>query len=77
MQQAVHVDVIIPTLENPDVVDIFLDKTDEENALPKQRAPDDKTDEGIEVEKANPLPLNTMQVDPSRSNKEENTMIDG
>nr|XP_020173034.1 eukaryotic translation initiation factor 5B-like [Aegilops tauschii subsp. strangulata] len=79
MQQVEPVVVVIPTpaAQEPDVVDIFLNKSDEENALPKQQVMDDKTDEEIEVEKAVPSPPKEMQAEPSRSNKKENDKVDG
>ena len=73
MQQAEPVVVIIPTsaAQETDVVDIFLNKTDEENVLPEEQAPEEKVDEEIEVEKAFSSPLKNMQVEPSGSNKED------
>ena len=66
MQQAEHVEVIIPTLatqEQTDVIDIFLEKNDEENASPKQQAlADDGVDEDIEVEKADPSPPKKLTI---------------
>ena len=66
-------EVIIPTSASQeiDVVDIYLNKTDDENVLPEQQAPKEKTDEVIEVEKAVSSPLKEMQVEPSGSNKED------
>lgn len=80
MQQADHVEVIIPTpaaQEQPDVVDIFLEKTNEGNASPEQQAHVDDVDEEIEVEKADPSPPRKMQAEPSDSNKEETDKNEG
>nr|XP_045086317.1 uncharacterized protein LOC123494495 [Aegilops tauschii subsp. strangulata] len=77
MQQAEPAVYIIPTsaaLET-DVVDIFLNKTGKENAFPGQQATKDKTDEEIEFEEAVSLPPKEMQVELSRSNKEENDKL--
>ena len=74
MQQAGHVETVIPTLEaqeQPDVVDIFLEKTNEGSACPKHQALVDDVDEEIEVEKADPSPPRQLQDEPSQSNKEE------
>jgi hypothetical protein len=71
--------VIIPTLagQETDFVDIFLNKTNKENALPDQQATYEKTDEEIEVEKAVSSPLKEMELEPSGSNMEENEKIEG
>jgi hypothetical protein len=64
--------------EQPEVVDIFLVKNDEENVLPRQQASaDNEVDEEFEVEKADPSPLKKLQAEPSGSNKEENDKIEG
>jgi hypothetical protein len=80
MHQAGRVEVIIPTpvsQEQPEIVDIFLEKDEEGNASRKQQAPaDDEVDEGIEIEKADPSPPNKLQAEPSGS-KEENDKIEG
>ena len=80
MQQADHIEVIIPTPkgeEQPDVVDIFLEKTDEGNASPEQQAPVDDVDEEIEVDKDDPSPPRNLQAGPSESNKEETDKNEG
>ena len=80
MQQAGTVEVIIPASvvqEQLDVVDFFLEKTNEENASLKQQAPVNEIDEEIEVEKADSLSLRTSQAEPSEPNKEENDKIEG
>ena len=73
-------EVIIPTpaaQEQPDVVDIFLEKTDEGNASLEQQAPIDDIDKKIEVEKEDPLPPKNLQAEPSESNKEETDKNEG
>ena len=57
--------------EQNDVVDIFLNNPDEENAPPQQQDNSDQIDEEIEVEKSNPSPPVPMQVDPSASSKKD------
>jgi hypothetical protein len=49
--------VMVAQEEQLDVVEVFLEKSDEENGSPKQQAPVEETDEEIEVEKADPSPL--------------------
>ena len=73
MQQTRTAAVVIPpTVEQePDVVDIFLNKTDEENVVPEQQPREEKIDEEIEAEKSVSSPQKVMQVEPSRSNKED------
>ena len=64
--------VIIPTsaAQESDVMDVFLNKIDEENVMPEQQTPEEKVDEEIEMEKAVPSPLNNIPADPSGSTKE-------
>lgn len=57
--------------EQNDVIDIFLNKLDEENAPPQQQACDDQTNEEIEVKEPNPSPSKPMQVDPSCPSKKD------
>jgi hypothetical protein len=73
MQQAEPAVVIIPTTvaQEPDVVDIFLNRNDEENVVPEQQAPEEVVDEEIEVEKAVSSPLKDMEVEPFGSIKED------
>ena len=79
MQQDEPAVVIIPTsiAQETDVVDIFLNKTNEENGLPEKQAPEEKIDEEIEVEKEVSSPLKEMQVEPSGSNKEDDKVEGG
>ena len=80
MQQAGAEEIIIlaqVAQEQHEVVDIFLEKTDEENATPKQQSPADEVVEEIEVEKADPSPPRTEQAKPFEPNTEENDKIKG
>ena len=80
MQQAINVEVIIPTLvaqEQPDVVDIFLEKKDEGNASPEQQAPVDDVEEEIEVEKADPSPPRDLQAEPPNQTRKRLTRMRG
>ena len=80
MLQAGTKEVVIPEpvgRVQHEEVDIFLERTEEENAPPKQQSPAEEVDEEIEVEKADPSPPKTLQAEPSESTKEKSDKIEG
>nr|XP_020189856.1 RNA polymerase II degradation factor 1-like [Aegilops tauschii subsp. strangulata] len=76
-QQAEPV-VVVPTSveQEADVVDMYIVNPNKVNAMPEQNAPEENTDEEIEMEKQVPSPEKDIQAEPSRSTK-EGEMIEG